>query len=59
MTILKRHKGELRKKFIGRCMSDKTMKREFKKNKQRIAICLRESRRKNGKGKKKGQKKQE
>jgi hypothetical protein len=40
MPIPKRNKGEPRKKFLERCMSDDVMLREFKDDKQRYAVCL-------------------
>jgi len=32
-------KRETEEEFIKRCMADEVMKREFKKNKQRLAVC--------------------
>ncbi len=45
MPIPKRKKYERKNKFIKRCMSNKTMKKEYK-NKQRVAICLNQWRKK-------------
>lgn len=42
MPIPKRRSGERRTKFVKRCMGNKIMKKEFKQ-KQRLAICLKES----------------
>ncbi|MHA1383233.1 MAG: DUF6582 domain-containing protein [Candidatus Helarchaeota archaeon] len=39
------HKGEEQNKFISRCMSDETMKREFPDQKQRTAVCYSQWRR--------------
>ena len=39
MPIPKRRKDESKNKFIERCMSNDTMKKEFPKNKQRLAVC--------------------
>ena len=39
MPLIKPKSGEDQKKFISRCMSNDTMKSEFPKNKQRIAVC--------------------
>ena len=40
MPIPKREPKEDRNKFMSRCMSDPTMKEEYKKGNQRVAICL-------------------
>lgn len=40
MPIPKRKEDENRQDFIGRCMSNDTMKKDYPDNKQRIAICL-------------------
>lgn len=40
MPIPKRKPNEDRNAFIGRCMSNETMKKEYPDNKQRVAICL-------------------
>lgn len=43
MPLPERKKGEKRQDFIGRCMSDKTMKEEYKDQAQRVAICINQS----------------
>lgn len=40
MPIPKPGKGEKQSKFMPRCMSNKTMKKEFPDNKQRVAVCF-------------------
>lgn len=40
MPIPEPQKEEDRSKFMTRCMSDPTMKKEYKDNKQRVAICM-------------------
>lgn len=40
MPIPKPKDDEKQDEFIERCMSDKTMKEEFKDNKQRLAVCF-------------------
>ena len=40
MPIPKRKENEDRQTFIGRCMSNETMKKDYPDNKQRVAICL-------------------
>lgn len=40
MPIPKKKEQELQKDFMNRCVSDDTMKKEFKDIKQRIAVCL-------------------
>lgn len=40
MPIPQPEKDEDRQKFVSRCMSDKTMKKDYQDTKQRIAICL-------------------
>jgi hypothetical protein len=40
MPIPSRNKDEDRQKFISRCMSDETMKKDYNDTKQRIAVCL-------------------
>ena len=44
MPIPKREKGEEAQKFMGRCMTDEVMKKEYPDQKQRVAICTGESR---------------
>lgn len=39
MPLPKPNKGENRSDFIRRCMSDPVMKREYKQQKQRLAVC--------------------
>ena len=39
MPIPKRKSGEQKDDFIGRCISDSTMKSEFPDSKQRAAVC--------------------
>ena len=38
MPIPKPHSGEEKDKFISRCMSDNTMKKEYPDQKQRTAV---------------------
>lgn len=45
MPIPQPHKDEDNQKFVSRCMSDKTMKKDYKDTKQRVAICLRQTKR--------------
>ncbi|MEY4334639.1 MAG: Pelagibacter phage [Bacteroidota bacterium] len=45
MPIPKRNKNEDKQKFVSRCMSNETMKKDYPDNKQRIAICLGQTRR--------------
>ena len=40
MPIPKPEKNEDRQKFVARCMGNETMKKDYPDNKQRIAICL-------------------
>jgi hypothetical protein len=40
MPIPSRNKDEDRQKFIARCMSDEVMKKDYTDTKQRIAVCL-------------------
>lgn len=40
MPIPQPAKEEENKDFMSRCLSDKTMKKEFKDIKQRIAVCM-------------------
>jgi hypothetical protein len=40
MPIPKPHENEDNKKFISRCMSDEVMNKEYPDTKQRVAICL-------------------
>ena len=48
---LKEIKDEKQSEFMSRCMSDDIMKKEYKDNKQRVAVCLTQYRtRKKSKG---------
>lgn len=40
MPIPERKKDEDRQSFVARCMGNETMKKEYPDNKQRVAICL-------------------
>lgn len=40
MPLPKRKKRETKNQFIPRCMKDSVMKREFPKQKQRLAVCF-------------------
>lgn len=40
MPIPKPSKGEEKKKFLSRCMSNEVMLKEFPKREQRFAVCL-------------------
>ena len=40
MPIPKPEKDEDRQKFVSRCMGDETMKKDYQDTKQRIAVCL-------------------
>ena len=40
MPIPSRKKDEDREQFMSRCMSDDNMKKDYKQNQQRIAVCL-------------------
>ena len=42
MPIPKPNKNEKQSEFIQRCMSNLTMKKEFKNNSQRLAVCFTE-----------------
>lgn len=44
MPIPKRKQNEDKQKFVSRCMSNETMKKEYPDNKQRVAICLGQTR---------------
>lgn len=43
MPIPKKRKNEDSQKFVQRCMRSEVMKKDFKDNPQRVAICLRQS----------------
>tara|TARA_Y100001938_G_scaffold145635_1_gene222717 strand:- start:708 stop:857 length:150 start_codon:yes stop_codon:yes gene_type:complete len=40
MPLPSKNNKESKDKFMDRCISDKTMKKEFPKIKQRIAVCM-------------------
>ena len=40
MPIPQPHENEDKQKFISRCMSDDVMKKDYKDTKQRVAVCL-------------------
>lgn len=44
MPIPNKRPNEDKQKFLSRCMSDETMKKEYNDTKQRIAICLGQTR---------------
>lgn len=44
MPVPKPRKNEDKQAFVARCMGDETMKKDFKDNKQRVAICLSQTR---------------
>ena len=44
MPIPKRKSGEDQQKFVSRCMSDEVMKKDYPDSKQRVAICLSQTR---------------
>ena len=46
MPIPKPKKNEKQDKFIQRCISDPTMKKEYKNNQQRLAVCFSQWRKK-------------
>lgn len=48
MPIPKRKQNEDSQKFVSRCMSNETMKKEYPDTKQRVAICLGQTRTKSG-----------
>jgi len=43
MPIPSRNKDEDKQKFVGRCMGDEVMKKDYPDPKQRVAICLGQS----------------
>lgn len=49
MPIPEKKDDETRQQFIGRCMSDDIMKKDYKDPKQRIAVCLIQTKPKNAK----------
>lgn len=48
MPIPKRKPNEDNQKFVSRCMSNETMKKEYPDSKQRVAICLGQTKTKSG-----------
>ena len=46
MPIPKPEKNEDSKKFVSRCMTNEVMKKEYPDSKQRVAICLGQTRQK-------------
>jgi hypothetical protein len=48
MPIPQPEKDEDRQKFVSRCMSDTTMKKDYQDTKQRIAVCLGQTKRSKG-----------
>lgn len=48
MPIPKPEKDEDRQKFVSRCMGDETMKKDYKDSKQRIAVCLGQTKKSKG-----------
>jgi hypothetical protein len=40
MPVPSKRKNEDKQAYLSRCMSDETMKKEFKSNQQRVAVCL-------------------
>jgi hypothetical protein len=47
MPIPSQDKDEDKQKFVSRCMSDETMKKDYPDSKQRVAICLGQTKKKN------------
>ena len=47
MPIPSKNKDEDKQKFVSRCMGDETMKKDYPDAKQRVAICLGQTREKN------------
>lgn len=48
MPIPKRKQNEDKQKFVSRCMSNETMKKDYPDSKQRVAICLGQTRKSKG-----------
>lgn len=48
MPIPKPHKDEDKQKFVARCMGDEVMKKDYPDNKQRVAICLGQTKKSKG-----------
>ena len=42
MPLPSKRKDEKQSEFMSRCMSDDIMKKEYKDNKQRVAVCISE-----------------
>jgi len=40
MPLPSKRKNEKENEFMSRCMSDDVMKKEFRTNKQRVAVCM-------------------
>ena len=40
MPLPSKRKDEKQNEFMSRCMSDDVMKKEFRTNKQRVAVCM-------------------
>jgi hypothetical protein len=49
MPIPEKKPNENSQKFVSRCMSNETMKKEYPDTKQRVAICLGQTKKKKGK----------
>jgi hypothetical protein len=49
MPIPSKHTNEDKQKFVARCMGSEVMKKEYPDSKQRVAICLSQSKPKNSK----------
>jgi hypothetical protein len=49
MPIPKPRKGEKENEFMHKCMSDETMNKEFPEQKQRVAICINQMKRRKAK----------
>jgi hypothetical protein len=47
MPIPSQDKDEDKQKFVSRCMGDETMKKDYPDSKQRVAICLGQTKKKN------------
>lgn len=47
MPLPTQNPGENNKKFVSRCMTNETMKKEYPNNQQRVAICMNQSRSQN------------
>jgi hypothetical protein len=43
MPIPQPHKNEDKEHFVSRCMSDEVMKKDYKDGKQRVAVCLQQT----------------